>query len=324
MRRIDSHIHYSGDHADDLAVMEKLNVKFLCVCVAHDANDWLDQADTFSSLAGNNPEAYAWCTSFDPVGFEAPDYIDKVLARIDRDVANGAVACKAWKNIGMEIKKSSGEFIMIDDPVFDPIYEHLTKIDLTLLGHLGEPLQCWLPLDPENPHFGYYTNNPKWHLHGKPEFPSHQAIIDARDHVMEKHPKLRFVGAHIGSQEYDVAEVARRFERYPNFAIDTSARTMDLAIQDTSTVRQWFQDFPDRILFGTDVVNRKPLSSELSTDERKARLDSLEARFRQEFDFYESKATVTFRNREVQGLGLSDDILDKFYCTNARNWYPGI
>ena len=73
MRRIDSHIHYSGDHADDLAVMEKLNVKFLCVCVAHDANDWLEQADTFSGLANAHPEAYAWCTSFDPVGFEAPD-----------------------------------------------------------------------------------------------------------------------------------------------------------------------------------------------------------------------------------------------------------
>jgi predicted TIM-barrel fold metal-dependent hydrolase len=202
--------------------------------------------------------------------------------------------------------------------------EHLEEMSLTLLGHLGEPLQCWLPLDPDNPHYGYYRANPKWHLHGRPEFPSHKAITDARDHVLEKHPKLRFVGAHIGSLEYDVAEVARRFERYPNFAIDTSARTRDLACQDPAIVRQWFSDFPDRILFGTDIVNRTPPTSGLSDEDRSRRLDSVESRYRQEFSFYESKGPVRFRDNDVEGLGLPAEILDRFYSANARHWYPGI
>ena len=324
MRRIDSHAHYSGDHPDDRALLEKLNITLLNVCVAHDADRWRGQAVDFCRLAAADPEAYAWCTSFDPAGFEAPDYADRVIDLLDQDVKDGAVACKIWKNIGMEIRKSTGECILSDDPVFDPIYEHLTDMSLTMLGHLGEPIQCWEPLDPEDPHYGYFKANPKWHLHGRPEFPSHKAIIDARDHVLQKHPKLRFVGAHIGSLEYDVAEVAKRFELYPNFAIDTSARTRDLVCQDPSVVRQWFSDFPDRILFGTDIVDRDPPSSQLEDDARKRRLDSVESRYRQEFAFYESEGTHDFRGQEVQGLGLADKILEQFYCTNARKWYPGI
>jgi predicted TIM-barrel fold metal-dependent hydrolase len=324
MRRIDSHIHYAGDHPDDLALLEHLGLKLLNVCVAHDATGWLESADIFGALSRDHPEAYAWVTSFDPAGFEEPDYADRVVEGLKKDLADGAVACKAWKNIGMEIRKSSGEFIMIDDPVYQPVFEFLEREGVTLLGHLAEPLQCWKPLDESDPHYGYYKNNPKWHLHGKPGYPSHQDIIDARDRVVERHPGLRFVGAHIGSLEHDVAEVARRFDRYPNFAVDTSARTRDLAVQDPAVVRQFFADYPDRILFGTDVVSRRPVSSELSPEDRNARLDSLEIRYRQEFAFFESTGTTELRGREVEALGFPEDILEKFYCTNARAWYPGI
>lgn len=324
MRRIDSHIHYAGDHPDDVALLERLDLKLLNVCVAHDATGWRDAAGIYARLARTHPEAYAWVTSFDPAGFEAPDYADCVIAGLKQDLADGAVGCKAWKNIGMEIRKASGEFVMIDDPVYRPVFDFLEREGVTLLGHLAEPLQCWKPLDASDPHYGYYKNNPKWHLYGKPGYPSHQDIIDARDRVVERHPDLRFVGAHLGSLEHDVAEVARRLERYPNFAVDTSARSRDLAAQDPAVVRKFFQDFPDRILFGTDYVVRRPLSSELSPEDRKERLAATEERFRQELDFLESTGPLALRGREVQGLGLPEAILDKVYCTNVRAWYPGI
>ena len=36
---------------------------------------------------------------------------------------------------------------MIDHPQFDPVFDHLQKKGIILMGHLGEPRNCWLPLD---------------------------------------------------------------------------------------------------------------------------------------------------------------------------------
>ena len=111
-------------------------------------------------------------------------------------------------------------------------------------------------------------------MFNKPDFPSHEQLIAARDNVLAKHPTLRFIGAHLGSLEFDVDEVAARLARYPNFAVDISARLGDLAIQDSAKVRQFFLDYPDRILFGTDIVMRQPPSS-MSPSEKTAAIRSL-------------------------------------------------
>ena len=50
---------------------------------------------------------------------------------------------------------------------------------------------------------------------------------------------------------------SRRLDRYPNLAVDISARLGDLAFQDSAKVRDFFLAYQDRILFGTDVVMRQ-------------------------------------------------------------------
>jgi predicted TIM-barrel fold metal-dependent hydrolase len=148
-------------------------------------------------------------------------------------------------------------------------------------------------------------------------------LIDARDHMVAKHPGLRVVGAHLASLEYDMAEVARRLERYPNFAVDTSARLLDLTYQDPRLVRQFFQDFSDRILFGTDIVRQESFAAMPET-ERQAALTQTVERFKTDFAYYESGQMMTIRGREVQGLGLGEEILENFYWRNAQQWYPGV
>ena len=324
MKKIDAHIHYHGDHPDCLQRLDRLEIKLLNVCVAHDSEDqWRSQADFYQSLAVNAPRHFAWCTSIDLPRFNDPNYVDKVIAGLSQDFAAGAIACKIWKNIGMEVKKPAGGFSMIDDPLFDPIYEHLTQEGVTLLLHIAEPLACWQPLVDNNPHYGYYSNHPEWHMYNKPQYPAHQTLINARDHMVAKHPKLRVVGAHLASLEYDVAEVAKRLDRYPNFAVDSSARLLDLTYQEPKIVRQFFQDYADRVLYGTDIVRRRPFSS-LSETERQEVLDWTEERYQTDFAYFETDQKMTIRGREVQGLGLSEKILEQFYWRNAERWYPGI
>jgi predicted TIM-barrel fold metal-dependent hydrolase len=328
MVKIDAHVHVNGDHEECIALLKRFELKLFNVCVAHTGEDWRVWREACRSLAKTYPQRYAWCTTFDVpewgrTGDLRSDYAERVIAELDQDFARGAVACKVWKNVGMEIRKPSGEFLMVDDPLFDPIFEYLARSGRPALMHIGEPLRCWQPLDEDSPHSSYYRNHPEWHMYNRPDYPSHRQIIDARDRMLARHPQLRVVGAHLGSLEYDVTEIAQRLDRYPNFAVDTSARTKDLAIQDWETVRQFFGAYADRVLFGTDIVARQPLS-ELSDADRQAWLARIEAAYQRESAYYETQQVLEVANREVRGLGLSGEVLEKLYHANAAAWYPGI
>ncbi len=324
MRIIDAHIHVNGDHSDCLALLDQLDMKWLNVCVAHDSSGtWRQAAATYARLAQDHPRHYAWCTTFDPPAGEDPDYADRVIAGLAQDFKAGAVACKFWKNIGMDLRKPDGEFLMIDDPIFAPIYTYLAAEGKPALMHIAEPLECWQPLDENGVHYGYYSQHPEWHMYNKQGYPSHQALMDARDHVLAQFPNLRVIGAHLGSLEYDVAELAKRLDHYPNFAVDTSARMADLAHQPSPVVRRFFLEYPDRILFGTDVVHSRSMI-QMPDAEREAYVQSLARRYETAFAYYAGDDSVCIRGRDVQGLGLPEDVLEKFYHANAERWYPGV
>ena len=61
--------------------------------------------------------------------------------------AGGAVAVKVWKDVGMVLKDPDGKYVMADDPRLDPVFSALAKQGRTLVAHLGEPRNCWLPVD---------------------------------------------------------------------------------------------------------------------------------------------------------------------------------
>jgi predicted TIM-barrel fold metal-dependent hydrolase len=323
MMRIDAHVHYNGDHQACLALLERLELKLLNISVAHGPEDpWREGAEAFRALAEAHPERYAWCTTFDqPDG--ADDWVERTIAGLETDFSRGAIACKVWKNIGMSARKASGEFLMVDDPIFDPVYAYLARSGRTVIMHIGEPLACWQPLDENDPHYGYYSAHPEWHMYGRAGYPSHRELIDARDHVMEKHPQLCVVGAHLGSLEYDVKEIAVRLDRYPNFAVDTSARTKDLAYQDREAVRAFFLAYADRILFGTDAVIRESHQA-MSQDVREAALERMMARYLREFAYYDSDGEMDVAGRTVRGLGLPAEVLAQLYHRNAVRWVPGV
>jgi predicted TIM-barrel fold metal-dependent hydrolase len=323
MQRIDAHIHYYGDHADNQALLAEFDLKLFNICVAgEEPGAWRWQNDKAAALADRFPDRYAWCTSFDLPDFSV-DYTERVIAGLQQDIKAGAIACKIWKNVGMEVRRPDGDFLLVDDPLFEPILTFLEREGLTLLMHIGEPLACWRPLVDDNPHYGYYSKNPQWHMYGRDEYPSHGELVQARDNLVQRHPDLRCVGAHLASLEYDVAEVAQRLEAFPNFAVDTSARMPDLSYQNPDTVRQFFAAFSDRLLFGTDLVQRDS-TSKLDENERRSQLEITRARFEMEFAYFENEGLVTVRDRSVEGLALQHNLLEKFYHTNARRWYPGL
>ena len=57
-----------------------------------------------------------------------------------------------------------------------------------------------------------YSRNPQYHGFLHPEVPGYEKQIQARDNLLARHPRLKVVGCHLGSLEYDVDEIAKRLE----------------------------------------------------------------------------------------------------------------
>jgi len=321
---IDAHMHYADDDPDFLALLAQYDLKFMNICIVEEIKtSWRPQADLYCSMAKTYPNRFSWCTTFTLPDFVDTRWQDKAIAALDADFASGAIACKVWKNVGMELRKPDGSFVMPDDPIFDPIYEHIASRDKTLLMHIAEPIACWQPLSGDNPHLSYYRANPEWHMYNRPEYPSHSQLIEARDQVAAKHPKLRVIGAHLGSLEFDLAQLSDRLDKYPNFAVDISARLIDLAIQPTETVRNFFLRYPDRILFGTDVVMRQRPST-MTPEAKASALARLREGYETHFAFFNDNKPMTVRDRQTHGLKLPDSNLRDFYVNSAKAWYPGL
>ncbi len=103
----------------------------------------------------------------------------------------------------------------------------------------------------------YFAEHPQYHMAAGAEWPSYEEQIAARDRMLDRHPKLAFVGVHLASLEWDVDRIAGFLRRYPNANVDLAARLSHLQLQasrDHDKVRRFFIEFQDRILYGSDFA----------------------------------------------------------------------
>lgn len=316
--KIDAHSHMFEDLPAIHDLFRHINLRTINVC-NNGTNEHFDEMHRIAlDLYRKYPTLYPFDATFDLRRRDEPTWVQDVTAHLDRMFELGAVGVKIWKEVGIDIKDRNGKFILPDDPRFDPIYAHIARRGKLLQAHLAEPIDAWRPLDPESNHYGYYSANPEWHLYGKPEYPSHEAIIEARDNIMKKHPTLVVLGAHLGSLEHDLDGIAERLARYPNFYIEVSARTRNLSRHPSDKVRALFLKYPDRILYGTDA-NWKPfLRPERTTPaHREGHLKTLELRYKADYEYYAGSGQITYAGRTTQALNLPRSVLEKFYHKNA-------
>lgn len=326
--RIDSHAHVYLETYDAsiesplVASLEKTDTKWLDICTGGLRWGHLQvQVEAAKKLHAAYPNAFSWAVSFNLTNWGEPDWEKSALAYVEDGFTNGAVAVKVWKEIGMELKDPDGSYVMVDDPRFAPILDLIEHRGKTLVCHLGEPRNCWLPLEEMtvNGDRNYFKNNSQYHAYLHPEIPSYEAQIAARDHILELHPNLRVVGCHLGSLEYDTDEIAKRLEKYPNFAVDTAARIIHFKVQDREKVRAFCIKYQDRILYGTDFVLR-------TADNLDGTLKRLEALYDSDYRYFSTgdDFTIEERTEPVKGLDLPPDVVKKIFITNAEMWYPGI
>jgi predicted TIM-barrel fold metal-dependent hydrolase len=317
---IDSHVHAFKNDPEITDLMERLRLHVLDICVA-DAHSIYGSLDTETARAKafiQSSRGHArLCVTFDPYSFNQKDFSQKTVEKLSHEFAEGAIAVKIWKNIGMEIKTPDGRYVMPDDPAFQPIYRAIAKNNKTLVAHVAEPWSCWQPPNPDSPDYDYYKENPQWYMYMHPDHPRKEVILAARDHLLAENPKLRVVGAHLGSMETDVDDIAKRFDRYPNFAVDTAARMEYLMIQPREKVRNFLIKYHTRVLYGTDL--------EFLPDESVAdALKDWQETYARDWKFLATNATFQYRGRQVQGLDLPAPVVREIFHENAVRGIPGI
>jgi len=318
---IDVHVHVFKTDPAFQKMLERLNLKLLNILVMDDTNpnrkQLQRQIDDAQVLVQSSRGHVALCTTFDPYKFGSASFGADAIQQIDRDFAQGALAVKIWKNIGMEIKGSSGEYIMADDKKFEPIYKDIAAHGKTLMTHQAEPDVAWGPPDAADPSWSYYQENPQWYVANRPGFPSKQRILEARDHVLANNPKLRMVGVHLGSMERDLDNIANHLDKYPNFAIDTAARMEYLMLMPPDRVSAFLIKYQDRVLYGTDL----DLHADADLPDA---LTEWQSRYARDWKFLATGETLTVEGKQVHGLNLPQPVLQKIFRDNAMRWIPGL
>jgi predicted TIM-barrel fold metal-dependent hydrolase len=322
--KIDSHVHLNSEKTffEDQALKDKF--KLITLNVDHsDSLSVKEQLKNALSEKQKFPQDvfYGATFYFDTAGWDTDNWSKIVISQLEKNISGGAVSVKVWKNIGMTVRDRRGKFIMMDDPKLDPVIDYIVKKGLPVTGHLGEPRNCWLPLNEMtvSSDSSYFARNTQYHMFLHPEYPSYADQINARDHILEKHPDLIFIGSHLGSLEWNVDELAKRLDKFPNMAVDLSARICHLQYQsakDRERVRNFCIKYQDRLLYGTDLA-------ESGTGNGEGLAKRIHETWLDDWKYFTSKDEMTsdkFRGK-FEGLQLPKEVVDKIFSKNAIKWY---
>lgn len=320
--KIDVHTHVMTDRSGfvDQAMKDNFRMLNIVVDLSQGEEFIKEQYDYCKTQKKEHPGEFGIATSFSIEDWDNPDFTKNTIAWLDSCFAEGAIAVKVWKNIGMVFRDKNNQLIMVDNPKLDTIFNHLESKNIPLIGHLGEPKNCWLPLDEmtTNNDRKYFAEHPQYHMYKHPELPSYEEQIAARDRMLEKHPDLIFMGAHVGSLEWSVDELAKRLDKFPNMCVDLAARMGQIfyqTIESREDVRKFFIKYQDRILYATDLQD----GGDEGLNEMQ---QEVHERWLQDWQFFVTDDIMNsdLVNQKFQGLKLPKEVVDKIFSGNAKKW----
>src|SRR5688500_18291066 len=119
----------------------------------------------------------------------------KATADLRAAVTTGAIGLKVFKELGLRHKKADGTRLPVDDPALDPAWALCGELNIPVIIHTAEPQEFFSPVDFKNERWLELTLFPQ--RQSPPSlYPPFEQLMKERDHVFEKHPKTRFIGAH--------------------------------------------------------------------------------------------------------------------------------
>jgi predicted TIM-barrel fold metal-dependent hydrolase len=249
--------------------------------------------------------------------FLDPDYPKLQAQAIEQAHQDGARGLKILKTLGLYLRANitSGTLVKIDDPRFDPMWDTCGQLNMPVAIHISDPVAFFTPTDRFNERYEELNNHPDWSFYGH-DFPSNAELLEARNRMIARHPKTRFIVLHVGNFSENLANVSENLDRFDNMTVDIAARIGELGRQPRAA-RIFFDKYQDRILFGTDAT---PHGDEYPQQVFDDKLYEIYYRFLETddeyFDYARAKVPPQGRWR-ISGIHLPESILRKVYNGNA-------
>jgi predicted TIM-barrel fold metal-dependent hydrolase len=298
---IDFHNHIDGlEPAEVLRVMDACGIVHLVNITMKPGTEGLKSLARLHAACPHRFSTIAWMDWRDLV---EDDFVKRSVQRLEQCVAAGAIGMKIWKDLGLRLRDRDGSILRIDDSRLDPLFARAAELGVFIMFHTADPAAFFLATDACNERYEELSAHPDWSFYGSAF--SREELLAQRNRVFARHPATRFVAAHMGEQPEDLAVLATMLEAHPNVQLDMSARVAELGRQ-PFTARRFFLRFPDRILFGADLLPEEPMYRAhyrfFETDD--------------EYFDYPSHASRQGR-WQIYGLALPDTVLERIYSGNA-------
>ncbi len=309
---IDIHNHQgnmnSGDLSGLVAEMDKLNMTVMVNLSGRGfggSGDHLEKS--LQNINKNFPSRFLLFTNISFDGIDKPDWTARTVQQLEADVKLGAKGLKIYKTLGMFAKDSKGRRVHIDDPRIDPVWDKCGELGIPVLIHAADPKQFWQPIDKNNerwlelklhPGRRHDTDSVKW-----------EKIIAEQHAMFRKHPKTKFIDAHLGWYGSDLKKLGQLLDQMPNVYTEIGAVIAELGRQPRAA-KVFLTKYQDRVLFGKDSW----MPEEYETYFRVLETED-------EYFPYHKRYHAFWK---MYGIGLPDEILKKIYYKNALNLLPGM
>ncbi len=264
-----------------------------------------------------------------------PDYGAAMAEQLTEARRLGAIGLKITKGLGLGYRAQDGEHLLaVDDPGLDPLFDRAGELGMPVAIHCGDPKAFWKPATPDNERWDELQAHPEWSFAGS-GVPPWQALYDAFERRVARHPKTTFIAVHFGNDPEDPDNVARMLDRYPNFFIDTAARVPEIGRHPQEKMRRFFTKYQDRVLFGTDTGIGPDQEDMMygSTGALPATREDEVRFFTETWRYFETlerqiESPTPIQGRwKIDGVGLPPDVLQKIYFDNAArvlHWKPAL
>jgi predicted TIM-barrel fold metal-dependent hydrolase len=257
-----------------------------------------------------HPGRFVVFANVDFRGIDAPDWGARAAAQLERDVKEGgAKGLKIFKNLGMEVKDARGQRVAVDDPRVDPVWRKAGELGIPVLIHTGEPPAFFQPVDRSNERLLELTQFPD-RARPPDRYPTFEQLMTEQHNMFRKHPRTKFINAHLGWLGADLGRLGALMDSLPNMYTELGAVLYELGRQ-PRFARQFFIKYQDRILMGKDITE--------DPAEYHVYFRVLETAD-EYFDYYRKRHAFW----KMYGLELPDEVLKKVYYKNALRVIPGI
>lgn len=261
--------------------------------------------------------------TFSSEGINEPGWSEKFAGEMERAFKAGAMGMKVSKGLGQDVKNPDGSFIQADDARLDAVWAMAAKYQKPVMIHISDSVGRFYPIGPKNERYeaGLWRRPGDTSGNLFASGPKYDVIERARENMHAKHPKTRFVNAHMAMLYYDPQKLAAFLDKYPNADLEISATLADLG-RAPRLWREFIVKYQDRVFMGSDGSPNSGIDDFWTPHWRY--LETYDEYFFHPAQVRTEGGSPGHGRWNISGIGLPDAVLRKVYYQNALRHLPAL